>query len=70
MPAINISRKFLLVLSLIYIYLPISIFLLGWTKPCIAMSCLTVLYICAARCRIMDKRSGHSQAKGRRSTQG
>lgn len=50
MPAINISRKFLLVISLIYVYLPISIFLLGWTKPYIAIICLSVLYICAVRC--------------------
>ena len=55
MPSVKISRKFLLILSLIYVYLPISIFLVGWTKPYIAMACLCVLFICAVRCRRQAK---------------
>lgn len=56
MPAVNISRNFLLVISLIYIYLPISIFFVGWTRPCIAMTCLSILFICAVRCLRQAKR--------------
>jgi len=56
MPVIKINRKFLLVISLVYIYLPIAIFLVGWTRPYVAMACLSVLFICAVRCCRQAKR--------------
>lgn len=47
---ITVDRKYLLVLSLAYIYLPIVIFFVTWTRPPIALVCLEVLLTCVFRC--------------------
>ena len=46
---ITVNRKCLLILSLIYIYLPIIIFFVTWTKPLVALICLEVLITCLLR---------------------
>ena len=46
---ITLNRKCLLVLSLAYIYLPIIIFFVTWTRPLIALVCLEVLLTCLIR---------------------
>ena len=43
---VTLNKKCLLVLSLIYIYLPIVIFFVTWTKPVIALLCLEILLTC------------------------
>jgi len=45
----KIKYKYLLLFSVIYIYIPIVIFLLGWTKLYIALPCLLALTFCAYR---------------------
>jgi len=61
MLTMNLDKKSLVILSLMYIYLPIVIFLGTWTRPYIALACIGVLFLCALRC-IRSSRNPSGQA--------